>query len=411
MAIAFAAGFLLCGYEFIRASSNSIYIEFYGSDRLAYAMVAGTVFTAIFLYGYGWILTWIGPRRTLLFTSLLSSLMMFCCYLALQHGIRLAAVATYALREAYIVIVIEQYWSLINSSLKEGQAKVFNGPITGVGSLGAITGGLMVGRLAKPMGTNTLLLFAAASLLPAAICSELSYDPRKEPAPSEKERGRKSLALSLFVESSYLRRIGLLIVLTQVISTALDLRFFGLVERSFPVKDARTAYIGDFYAILNASAFVLQFVAAPLLLSYISLRFIHPAIPIVHVAAAIILILRPSLFTGGLAYLLFKALDYSVFRAGKEIFYIPLSFDSRYRAKEVIDSLGYRASKGGAAGLASLLVMMFRMMSRGVPGAIYPSAALASALGWLRTVRKLVRQHDDILKQPSMAPEALKGVE
>ena len=402
--IALAAGFLLCGYEFIRAASNSIYIEIYGGDKIAYAMVAGTVFTAIFLYCYGWLITWIGTRRTLLFTSLFSSTMMVCCYLALQRGIRPAAMATYALREAYIVIVIEQYWSLINSTLKEGHAKKLNGPITGVGSLGAIAGGLMVKRLAEPMGTGTMLIFAAVSLLPAAICSELSYDPKNEPAPSERERGKKSLALRLFLKSSYLRRIGLLIVLTQVISTVLDLRFFALVGRYITDMDARTAYIGSFYAMLNTSAFVLQFVVAPILLTYVSLRFIHPAIPVIHVATAVMLIIKPSLLTGGLAYLLFKAFDYSIFRAGKEIFYIPLSFDSRYRAKEVIDSFGYRASKGGAAGLASLAV--FTLGS--VPGVAYALTAMFSALGWMAVVRKLVRQHDSILKQ---SPEGAQILE
>ena len=389
--IALAAVFLLCGYEFIRSASTSLYIDVYGSDRLPYAMVAGTVFTAILLYGYGWVLTLTGPRRTLVFTSLFSSFVMICCYVAIRRGIGIAAGITYAFREAYIVVIIEQYWSFINSTLKERHAKKVNGPITGVGSLGAIAGGLLVGRLAKSLGTESLLLFSAASLLPAALCSELAYNYGGEPAPSEKERGKKSLALSLFVESSYLRRLGLLIILTQIISTVLDLRFFGLIEHAMPIKDTRTAYIGNFYAMLNTSAFVLQFVAAPILLSYISLRFIHPAIPMVHIAAAALLILRPSLFTGGLAYLLFKALDYSVFRAGKEIFYIPLSFDSRYRAKEVIDSFGYRASKGGAAGLTSLARMIFGA----IPGSAYPVAALASAIGWLATVRKLVRQYRD----------------
>ena len=43
-----------------------------------------------------------------------------------------------------------------------------------------------------------------------------------------------------------------------------------------------------------------------------------------------------------LAFFLFKAFDYSIFRAAKEVLYVPLSFDERYRAKEIIDVLGYR---------------------------------------------------------------------
>ena len=249
MAIAFAAGFLLCGYELIRSPSTSLYIKFYGAARLPYAMVAGTVLTAIFLYGYGWALTFIGPRRTLLFTSLFSCFAITLCYFALRREIAPASLVLYAFREAYIVIIIEQYWSFINSTLREGQAKKFNGPICGVGSIGALMGGLMVGQLAEPIGTEALLLLAAASLLPAAFCSDLSYRLGGEPAPLERERGRKSLALKLFRDSSYLRRIGLLIVLTQVISTTFDLRFSLLLEAAKPIKDIRTAYLGNFYML------------------------------------------------------------------------------------------------------------------------------------------------------------------
>lgn len=388
--IALSAGFLLCGYEFIRSASNSIYLDVYGKARLPYAMLGGAIFTIIFLYGYGWVLTWVGPRRTLLLTSLFSSLVMVICYAGIQRGISITAWILYAFREAYIVVIIEQYWSLINSTLIEKDAKKFNGPITGVGSLGAIIGGFTVGAIAQRIRTDPLLLLTAGSLIPAMICSEISYIFAGEPKPEKREK--KSLALSLFLESSYLRRIGLLIFLTQIISTALDLRFFGLVADAIPIKDERTAFIGTFYGRLNLVAGILQFIVAPLLLSYVSLRMIHPLIPLIHIISASVLVIKPSLLTGGLAYLIFKALDYSVFRAGKEIFYIPLSFDSRYRAKEVIDAFGYRASKGISAGLASLASMILKS----IPGAIYPISAGLSAVIWLLTVTGLVRQYDDL---------------
>lgn len=402
--IALSAGFLLCGYEFIRSASNSIYIDVYGKDKLSYAMLGGAIFTIIFLYGYGWLLTWVGPRRTLLFTSLFSCLVMVVCYASIQRGINITAWVLYSFREAYIVVIIEQYWSLINSTLSEKDAKKFNGPITGVGSLGAIIGGFTAGAIAQKIRTDPLLLLTAVSLVPAMVCSDLSYKFGGEPKPEKHEK--KSLAISLFFDSSYLRRIGLLIFLTQVISTALDLRFFGLVADAIPIKDERTAFIGTFYGRLNLVAGILQFVVAPLLLSYVSLRIIHPIIPLIHIITAFTLIIKPSILTGGLAYLTFKALDYSVFRAGKEIFYIPLSFDSRYRAKEVIDAFGYRASKGISAGLASLASMILKS----VPGVAYPITAGLSAIVWLLTVTGLIRQYDDILKQSTIKDGVIREI-
>lgn len=400
VAVGLAAGFLLCGYEFVRSPSTSLFIEAYGAKNLPYAMVSGSVFTILLLYGYGRLLTVAGPRRTLFISTLISACILAVAFLGTQANIRFAALLLYAFREAYIVILVEQYWSFINSTLSEGEARRLNGFICGLGSLGAIAGGYATGYLAKAgsafyVGTENIVLLAAACLVPAALFTELGYRLGGEPEPTAEEKSEKrSLALKLFVDSSYLRRIALLIVLTQLISTTLDLRFFGLVEEALPVKDARTAFTGTFYGRLNVAAGLLQFVVTPILLSVLSLRVIHLLIPLAHIAAAAALLIHPSLFTGGLAFMTFKALDYSLFRAAKEIFYMPLSFDSRYRAKEVIDAFGYRAAKGLAGGLASVVSTAVKV----IPGAGYAWAVIACAGAWLLTVTPLVRQHDEVRK-------------
>ena len=395
IAIALAAAFLLCGYELVRSPAKSLYIGAFGSSKVPYAMFGGAVFTFLFVYGYGWLITLLGTRRTIFLTSLLSAAVIVFCYFAIRNGSRSAVAVLYVFREAYIVVVLEQYWSFVNSILRVDQAKKFNGPFIGLASLGAILGALMVGRYAEVIGSEMLLLLGAISILPAAFCSDIAYRLGGEPAPCEEDCESKSLALSLFRDSSYLRRIALLIILTQFVSATFGLRLWGLLEQGIADTDARTAYMGNLYASINFAAGALQFIVAPIILHYIAFRFIHPSIPVVHIGAAALLIARPSLFTGALAYFLFKTFDYSIFRASKEIFYIPLSFDSRYRAKEVIDSFGYRASKGGIAGIFSLAAMIFKS----VPGAAYAIVAMVSASVWMLTVKNLVSQYDNMLKK------------
>jgi AAA family ATP:ADP antiporter len=410
-AIALAAAFQLGAYEFIRGPATSLAIEAFGARNLPYAMLAGAVLTFVLLFGYGLALTRLGPRRTLLATSLASSAAVAACFLASRSGSRAAAGAVYAFREAYIVILIEQYWSLINSVLRAREAKTLNGLICGIGSLGAIAGGYAVARVGRivgpgimdllgaPSATSVLLLFAALLILPAAACSDLAFrlggEPRPVPGGAPAPRAA-ALSLSLFRESSYLRRIGLLVVLTQFVAAVLDLRFFALVQEALPVLDERTAYIGGFFARLNVAAGVLQFIGAPLLLGLVRLRFLHPAIPLIHVATGIVLLARPTLFTGSLAYLVFKAVDYSVFRAGKEMLYMPLSFDSRYRAKEVIDAFGYRASKGIAAAATSAATFAARSLGGALPGWVFPGVAVAASAAWLATVLPVVRRYEDL---------------
>ncbi len=395
--IAAACAFLLCGYELVRSVSSSVFIEAYGADHLSYVMAASPVGVVFMIYVYGCLLSRLGAGRALVATSLLSAVGFVGCHWGLDTGHKMAAGVLYVLREGYIVLIIEQYWSFINSTVSADQARRLNGPITGVASLGSICGGLLARQLSESMGSHALLLLVAGSLVPAAILSSLAYRIGGEPQPPPDESGGKQgqLALRLFFRSRYLLGIALLIWLTQMVSTVFDLRFNGLVEAAVPQMDARTAYFGGFYATLNAVAAVMQFVVAPLLLRCIALKHVHRGIPLVHIATAILLLVHPSLVTGATAYLLFKAFDYSVFRAAKEILYLPLSFDARYRSKQIIDSFGYRFSKGTTSGVIALATKVLGSL----PVAAYPVVALGAAGGWLVVIGGLTRQHEEMARR------------
>jgi len=115
-------------------------------------------------------------------------------------------------------------------------------------------------------------------------------------------------------------------------------------------------------------------------------------IPLAQAASCALLILSPSLATSGFAYLLFKCMDYSLFRAAKEILYIPLPFDSRYRAKELIDVFGYRFSKGGTS-LLIAAAQRATSISSAAFEALYAWIALGAALGWFTLVTPLLRRN------------------
>ena len=390
-AISAAASFLLCGYEFIRAVSDSLFIEVYTANNLPRVMVAVPPGVFLLLYIYGRLLSRLGATRTLAITSFLSAVLIYGCYLLLVRGVGFAAAIIYVFREAYIVIIIEQFWSFVNSTLTSKQAKAINGPFCAIASVGSVVGGKLVARWAETLGSETLLVFAASSLIPAAIFGVIAYAFAGEPKPTVAEEGgrRGHLGLKTFFNSKYLVFIGLLILSTQVISTVLDLRFKGLVEMDLPVKDVRTAYIGNFYGNLGAVSAVLQLIVVPLALRFVSVRIIHIGIPIMHLINGLILTLTPSLQAGARAFLTFKALDYSLFRAAKELFYMPLTYDERYRAKQIIDSFGYRFAKGGSAGVITLIGLGIKT----IPGMAYSIAAMVASCIWGGLVANLTSQY------------------
>ncbi len=390
--IAVAASFLLCGYEFIRSPSNTLFQKAYGAENLPLVMSLVIPGTLLVLYVYGRLLSYFGPRRTLIMTTLISGLLLSACHYAIKNGSDITTIFLYVLREVYIILVIEQYWSYINSSLSEADAKKLNGPIVGIASLGAILGGYLVSELAVPLGTHSMLVFGAASTVPAAIFSDLAYryggEPKRHASECHMQNSSVAsgghLALGLFKSSRVLLILFFLIMVTQVMSAVLSLEFQSRLQVEIPDLDKQTAYSGGFFSLLNTFAALLQFAVAPILLKFVPVFLVQVAIPLFHLAAISYLAIAPTLASAGLAYMLFKVFDYSIFRASKEILYIPLSFSARYRAKEVIDFFGYRFSKGGI----SLILAIFKNAGFAIASA-YTWIALASSLIWFMLVLPL----------------------
>lgn len=396
ISISGAGCFVLFGYEFIRSVSSSLFIEAYGAENLPRGMVMVPPSMIVMLYCYGRLLSWLGATRALAITSLFSAILILGCYAALTRGMSFAAAIIYVFREAYIVIIIEQFWSFVNSVLTTEQAKRINGPFCAVASLGSFLGGMLVSRLAPVLGTEALLLFTAGSLVPTAALGVLAYRFGGEPEPSAEEVGGRlgHIGIRTLFRSRYLVFIGLLILSTQVVSTVLDLRFNALAELERPDTDMRTAFYGSVYGYLGLSAGILQLVVVPLVLRFVAMRYTHLSIPIVHFVSSLILTVSPSLRTGTGAYVIFKALDYSIFRAAKELFYMPLSYDSRYRAKQVIDSFGYRFSKGGSAGV----IVLVGLGVGTIVGAAYSITAMLMAVIWAPIAFSLVRAYQRLEK-------------
>ena len=385
--MAVSALFTLAGYEFIRSSATVLFKNAWGAENLPLVMAAMPVVVFAGVALYGWILSRLGPRRTLLVTSIGSAMVILACYLILMTGSRAITPILFLFKEFYIVLLIEQYWSYINSSVSPTTARKVNGPVTGIAGIGGAIGGTLVGMSAEPLGTEAMVLLGALALIPAALVSDGTYRLHGEPLQPETKASHGHLGLSLFRDNPILVSLIAIVVSGQVIAAVLDFKFQSLLSIRFAgLPDQETAFQGWFWSTLNTSVLVLQFVLAPLLLSWLAIRRIHLMMPLIHLTAISVAIANPNVYTVGAAFFLFKAFDYSIFRAAKEVLYVPLGFDERYRAKEVIDVFGYRTGKGGSSVVIVLLQKAGVAMNN-----YYLAIGFAVALLWLALVFPLTR--------------------
>jgi AAA family ATP:ADP antiporter len=376
----FSAMFLFGGYEFIRSPAESIFIDRFGAGAKPYAIACVPFMMAAMIYGYGRLLSAVGAKKAMAVSMLASAVFFVIAWALLGRAGKWLAFLLLVFKESYVVIISEQYWSFINSVLRDEEGKVFNGPVAGLGALGSLTGGWLLGRYAVGFGTDIFVLLAAVMILPALWLAWLAYGSAGEPKPAAEEAGGKKghLHLGILTENRTVLFIAFIIFSAQVVATALDFRFTQLVQDYMPLKDLRTAYLGNFWMRVNIFSFAMQFLATPLLLRYIPRRGILTAIPAVHIVTCLLLLLYPSLGLAATAFLLFKGMDYSIFRASKETLYIPFSYDTRYRAKQVADAFTYRFAKG----LTATWVSGMKTLGTIAPG-FYPALGVIFSGAWL----------------------------
>ena len=396
--MASTAMFTLAGYELVRSASTVLFKQTYGAENLPMVMAAMPFVMFVGVWGYGRLLSAVGPRRTLNTTTLVAAGVILVAWALYRAGMVWMTPILFLVKEFYVVLLIEQYWSYMNSRFTPEAAKRLNGPITGVAGLGSVAGGWAVAQLAVPLGTDLLIPLAALALLPSAWLANRTYASFGEPQPEQASvepaaasspvSKSDSLGWQTITQSKQLAALLAVVLATQIIAAVLDFKFQGLLSEAFAGRpDEETAFQGQFWFYLNSAAVTFQFVLTPLLLSFLALRVVHLLMPLVHSVVILWAIIDPSVVSVGAAFFLFKMFDYSLFRASKELIYLPLSFSARYRAKEFIDVFGYRTGKGGS----SLVVLGLQKLGIAMMN-YYLMVALAFVLIWLALVIPLTSQ-------------------
>jgi len=367
----------MVSYGMVRPLSNALYSDLVGPENMFWAMALVPLVVTLAMIPYARLLSAGGPRRTLAVTTVVSAALLLAP--ALIRG-REGAFGLYLWREVYIVLLVEQFWAFANSSVDTRTGKRLYGLLLIFGGLGAMAGNGLVSWLAEAAGSWTLLAASTGSLLPFLWLMDGAH--RRAPAgarhgaPRGTPASRGHLGLGLFRSHRRLAYLAVIIALGQLFSATMDVTFHIHLKEAFPDVDLRAAREAAFWAAVNGGSMLLNLIA-PAILAVLSLRRLHLLYPLGHLAFAVTAILVPGFWTAAIALAWFKIVDYSLFRSSKELLYIPLPFDARYRTKMLIDMVIYRMSKGGGA-----LVLAALGAATAGGGIGLPLIAACCAAGW-----------------------------
>jgi len=262
-----------------------------------------------------------------------------------------AVFAMYLWKDIYIVVLIETFWAQANSVIPADRAKRIYGLFCILGSLGGMAGNLLAGFLATTpgMGGTSMVLFYVAGLLVLtagmcrAVSSKAGVQRRKEAQPASLRAGFQVLK-----NSRMLWLLMALIATSQVVITLIDYQMNVALETHYPQTDARTAVIGRIYAAIDLLAIGLQAATGPIL-KLVGVSAVLLAIPSLLGIAVAGFAVVPRFALMATSKVASKAFDYSLFRAAKEILYIPLSHEEQTQGKALVDMCSYRVAKGACS--------------------------------------------------------------
>lgn len=403
-ALALFADFLLVilAYYQIKPASRSLYLEHFTAAQLPYVWVLSALVLGALMPAYGRLVSRVSRPRLVVGTCLSFALML--AGFRLWIGGPVAAVCFYVFVDILSVALVEQFWSLTNAAFPTRQGSRWFGAIGAGGLVGGMSGGWLAQLLLTQAGLQTtdLLLVSAALIVLVAVFSAvlvrsgvLAEQPGAAALPGLPERP----ALRDWFGNRYLLTITAVLLLAQVVEPIVEYQFMHFVQRDFPEREARTAYLSGFLSLLNAVALAINLIVTPLVLRGLGAIGGMLAQPLTLGLFAFLHLLQPGLGSGAAMKISDRGLSYSLNRAAKELLYVPIAPALIFKLKAWIDMFGYRAFKVlGATAILLLTEWTHWLMEP----AAYCYFTIPAALLWILLVLSLTRPYRALIAQEAL---------
>lgn len=387
---------LLCAYYVLRPLRDEMGIAG-GIENLPWVFTATFVVMLLAVPLFGAVASRY-PRRTfvpLVYYFFIVNLLAF--YLLFQSAAdpQWVARAFFVWVSVFNLFVVSVFWSLMADLYRNQQARRLFGFIAAGGSAGAIAGPLLTAVLVTSIGVVNLLLLSALLLGAATMCIHrlLAWSQRQprtgETSASDQPMGGSMLAgLRLVAGSPYLLGVCLFVLLYTTLSTFLYFEQAHIVKEAFESTAERTQVFAMIDLTVNVLTVSMQLFVAGRVMSRFRLGVALAIIPLAVAIGFVALALVPTLAVLVAFQIVRRAGNYALTRPAREVLFTVVDRETKYKAKNFIDTVVYRggdALSGWAFGL---------LTAAGLSLAAMAWLAVPLAAAWLFTGLALGRKHE-----------------
>lgn len=249
------------------------------------------------------------------------------------------------------------FWALMADRFSLEQSKRLFGVIAVGGTVGAIFGPWLATQLAQPLGTASLLLVAAGSLVLAVVAAHVvarlqperaadptALDPEAPPAVDEKAviGGSAWEGFRATFQSPYLLGISAYVLILAVVATFIYFTRLQMVAALDDDLDIRTGLFAQIDLITQVATLVLQALVAGHLMKRLGVALTLALLPIVVAMGflGLALVTSYAFFVGFDAT--FRAVQRAIMRPARETLFTVVSREDKYKSKAFTDTFVYR---------------------------------------------------------------------
>lgn len=348
---------LLCAYYIIRPLRDEMGI-LGGIKNLPWVFTGTFLVMLAIVPVFGWVSSRY-PRRQflpLVYSFFIVNLLLF--YVLFYFDVAPAHLAQtfFIWVSVFNLFVISVFWSFMNDIYDKDQAKRLFGAIAAGGTAGALCGPILTTWLAKPLGTHNLLLICAVLLGIAIVCIaklanwfEQQPQARADTTYQQAMGGHWLAGLSLVFRSPYLVGICVLILMYTTLSTFLYFQQASIIRDSFSDSAQRTSVFAMIDLAVNTLTILIQVFLTGRIVRALGLAWTLALIPMLLVGGFLILSFSPILGVLIAIQVFRRAGNYSIMRPAREMLYVVLGREEKYKAKNFIDTVVYRGGDAVSA--------------------------------------------------------------
>lgn len=384
---------LFCGYFMLRPIRESMGIQA-GVEHLQWLFTATFVAMLLAVPLFAWLNSRV-PRRQFVdwvFGFFCLNLLAFVGLFAMAGDNLWLARTFYVWISVYNLFVVSLAWSLMADVFDAPQAKRLFAFIAAGASVGGLAGPALSALLIETMDAAGLCLLAAL-LLGAALAlkhylmawREHTGAGRPGAAPSESPRqpvpGNPFSGLTRVLGSPYLLGVSAFVILLATVSTFLYFEQARLVAEMFPERDAQVRVFGIIDFVVQAGALAAQLFITGRVAQRLGIRVLLAAVPMLMCLGFVGLALAPTFAVLAALMIVRRIGEYAFVRPGREMLFAPLDAETKYKAKNFIDTVVYR---GGDA-ISGWAKTLLDALSQGILLVALVGAACAAlwgVLGW-----------------------------